>query len=660
MANHEELKPNLTRLLLQQLEDSYWSIGQSGRKQRCVAGAPSIGFAPQTGLVAMSACKNTWLQAPEKLVAAEYRPRSFLRRRAPDEIETALTQLDQGALNMVKRSFRSNLDLAEFAEAIVSTGTYDADRILAFVSGVVDLYLEVFRSQSERAAEPAVKWAQVASLGPKSSSSNLAQVRRSNLVDCAKHMGSMIRKINWMPSLEMLTTVEGTESVYFWSPTMAWESRMVTPQLPADFFEHQKPLWTVHAVAWDNDAQDLVALLSNRFLIFWRLRNREKGQFQQKKEFRFHATREGRASQWQVLLRTLDPKTGDPEPGSSKARSNSEAAARRDKREARLAAEAAQQLDIWWNASMKTWVTADYAGRRRLPKTANSNRHADSKGQIVDVFHMSQQEANKICGELLSEAPQSAEDVLLVMLGALLVILAESRALKRPDTAKWKETAEPEVAEADMRTARDELQQAEAFLKENGTALPQDKVQPLCALCTRFTQFAHQLGASQDVMVSQGMAPSKVQGGDLHPLPDYQQRVMIVEQEPKQEGEMDELFDTAEEEPPPPNVPASFCPFFESGNCQAGDACVFSHSTTAPEGGETESKKDQLAAYKSRLMEEASYLQIFDFVGLPRDGAIGYEDFLKLASSKNGLIYPVEEERRTLGQDKSIDKYLKE
>lgn len=27
------------------------------------------------------------------------------------------------------------------------------------------------------------------------------------------------------------------------------------------------------------------------------------------------------------------------------------------------------------------------------------------------------------------------------------------------------------------------------------------------------------------------------------------------------------------------------------------------------------------------------------------------EDFLKLASAKNGLIYPVEEERRTLGQD---------
>ena len=57
------------------------------------------------------------------------RPRSFLRRRAPDEIETALTQLDQQALHMVKQSFKRNLDLMEFAKAIVSTGTYDADRV---------------------------------------------------------------------------------------------------------------------------------------------------------------------------------------------------------------------------------------------------------------------------------------------------------------------------------------------------------------------------------------------------------------------------------------------------------------------------------------------------------------------------------------------------
>lgn len=52
--------------------------------------------------------------------------------------------------------------------------------------------------------------------------------------------------------------------------------------------------------------------------------------------------------------------------------------------------------------------------------------------------------------------------------------------------------------------------------------------------------------------------------------------------------------------------------------------------------------------------------KIFDYLTLPRDGQIGYDDFLKLASTKNGLIYPVEEERRALGQDKSIDKYLKE
>lgn len=382
----EEVPENLCRLLLKQFEEAYWSTGRDKPRFE-VATPPSL----------------------QDLISAEYRPKSFLRRRAPDEIETALTQLDQGALNMVKQSFKKNLDLADFAKAIVSTGTYDADRVLAFVSGVVDLYLEVFRSQSDN-DEKAVKWAQLmnhfiespeivmfegsevasAIVGPKSASSNnLAQVRRSNLVDCAKHMGSGIRKINWMPSLEMLTTVEGTESVYFWSPSMAWDTaRVVTPQLPADYFDEQKPLWTVHAVAWDNDLQDLVALLSNRFLIFWRLRNREKGQFQQKKEFRFHATRqEGKTGTfpWKVHLRTMDHKNEaqQEEVVRSKVKEPTETVLglkekatvrpkdpqvtmRKEKREARLAAEAAQQLDIWWNASMKVWVTADYEGRLYL------------------------------------------------------------------------------------------------------------------------------------------------------------------------------------------------------------------------------------------------------------------------------------------------------
>ena len=385
----DPLRPNLCRLLLKQLEEAYWSTGREKPRGEAVFETPS--------------CQD--------LIEAEYRPKSFLRRRAPDEIETALTQLDQGALNMVKQSFKHNLDLSDFAKAIVSTGTYDADRILAFVSGVVDLYLEVFRSQAH-SDEKSVRWAQLmnhfiespeivmfegsevasAILGPKSAStSNSAQVRRSNLVDCAKHMGVGIRKIQWMPSLEMITTVEGTESVYFWSPSMSWDSaRIVTPQLPADYYDEGKPLWTVHAVAWD-EAQDLVALLSNRFLVFWRLRNREKGQFQQKKEFRFHATRqEGKSGTfpWKVHLRSVDPKNGEEVSEQEvatkaakkevpeillgeKAKVNvrpkdPQVAARKEKREQRLAAEAAQQLDIWWNASMKVWVSADYEGRLYL------------------------------------------------------------------------------------------------------------------------------------------------------------------------------------------------------------------------------------------------------------------------------------------------------
>eukprot|EP00913_Durusdinium_trenchii_P002496 g2308.t1 len=419
----EEVPENLCRLLLKQFEEAYWSTGRdkprfevatppslqdliSAEYRRGVGGeddveGSSISFLCEDSCLAMICI--SFFAADERVVG----PKSFLRRRAPDEIETALTQLDQGALNMVKQSFKKNLDLADFAKAIVSTGTYDADRVLAFVSGVVDLYLEVFRSQSDN-DEKAVKWAQLmnhfiespeivmfegsevasAIVGPKSASSNnLAQVRRSNLVDCAKHMGSGIRKINWMPSLEMLTTVGAS--------SMAWDTaRVVTPQLPADYFDEQKPLWTVHA--------DLVALLSNRFLIFWRLRNREKGQFQQKKEFRFHATRqEGKTGTfpWKVHLRTMDPKNeaqqeevvrskvkdierGLPrnghygqEPTETVLGLKEKATVRpkdpqvtmsKEKREARLAAEAAQQLDIWWNASMKVWVTADYEGRLYL------------------------------------------------------------------------------------------------------------------------------------------------------------------------------------------------------------------------------------------------------------------------------------------------------
>eukprot|EP00434_Breviolum_minutum_P037340 symbB.v1.2.033108.t1/scaffold4068.1/size45297/2 len=172
---------------------------------------------------------------------------------------------------------------------------------------------------------------------------------------------------------------------------MSWDSaRIVTPQLPADYYDEGKPLWTVHAVAWD-EAQDLVALLSNRFLVFWRLRNREKGQFQQKKEFRFHATRqEGKSGTfpWKVHLRSVDPKNGEEVSEQEvatkaakkevpeillgeKAKVNvrpkdPQVAARKEKREQRLAAEAAQQLDIWWNASMKVWVSADYEGRLYL------------------------------------------------------------------------------------------------------------------------------------------------------------------------------------------------------------------------------------------------------------------------------------------------------
>ncbi|CAE8597300.1 unnamed protein product, partial [Polarella glacialis] len=341
-------QPSLLRLLLQQLEELWHGAAKDK---------------------AWKAPKTAGNQTRKALLSAPYRPKAYLRRRAPDEIEAVLTQLDQGALDMVKSSFSAkSLDLTHFAEAIVRTGTYDAERVLAFIAGIVDLYLEVLRSQSERAEggdDPAVNWAQLMNhfiespeiamfegsevtggMGKAAVTSHdkVPQVHRSNFVDGAKHMGSGIEKISWIPFIDMLTTVEGTESVYFWSPSVVLDApRSVTPTLPGDCYDQTgKALWTVLACAWDNELQDLVALLSNRLLVVWRLRNREKGQFQQKRELRFNAHRaEGRAkggekeTYWKVFLASIDPKTGEDLHKDPKKHMNerSEAAARREKRD---------------------------------------------------------------------------------------------------------------------------------------------------------------------------------------------------------------------------------------------------------------------------------------------------------------------------------------
>lgn len=51
---------------------------------------------------------------------------------------------------------------------------------------------------------------------------------------------------------------------------------------------------------------------------------------------------------------------------------------------------------------------------------------------------------------------------------------------------------------------------------------------------------------------------------------------------------------------------------------------------------------------------------VFDFLNIQRDGAVSYEQFLKLSSAKNGLIYPIEEGRHNLGNDVSLDALVNE
>merc|ERR1712113_266939 len=51
---------------------------------------------------------------------------------------------------------------------------------------------------------------------------------------------------------------------------------------------------------------------------------------------------------------------------------------------------------------------------------------------------------------------------------------------------------------------------------------------------------------------------------------------------------------------------------------------------------------------------------VFDFLNMDRNGRISYEDFLKLATAKNGLIYPIEEVRHEMREDVSINALLKQ
>eukprot|EP00928_Gymnodinium_smaydae_P014786 TRINITY_DN15435_c1_g1_i1.p1 TRINITY_DN15435_c1_g1~~TRINITY_DN15435_c1_g1_i1.p1 ORF type:complete len:1789 (+),score=436.94 TRINITY_DN15435_c1_g1_i1:132-5498(+) len=341
----------------------------------------------------------------DDLCSAVYDTNRHLRRIHPDEIETVLATFDHKALDQIQTRFGSRaMNLVSFAEAIVHSGTYDPNRVPAFIGGVVDLFFEVQRSQQERAEglpPGTVGWGQVmnhliespeigmfegqnaVSLDSRSrgSSGSTMQLNRSTLIDCAKHAG-MIEKAYWLPYLGDLVTVEGSESMYFWTSARSIDAPRseITPQLPSEYFDETgKALFTVLALAWDAEMQDIVGLLSNRMVIAWRLRSREKGQFQQKRVMRIHASKillplstlgqSTREFSWELDLRVVDTKAESSKPEvkiGDKAKANYDAEERqmmREKRVARQAAEIATMLDIWYLAYLKLFATTDRHGR---------------------------------------------------------------------------------------------------------------------------------------------------------------------------------------------------------------------------------------------------------------------------------------------------------
>lgn len=359
----------------------------------------------------------------------------YLRRRMPNEIEQVLATLAQGELELVKSKFADcTLNMQEFAAAIVHCGTYDSDRVLAFVGGVVDLFLEVLWSHPDFAqgAPPStVRLGQLMNhfiegpelcmfegkelnAGPKAlaAGTSLPQVNKSSIIDAAKHLGH-IEKMCWLPYLEWIATVEGAESVMLWNPLeqrtldqpkeTGKNEKQLKPEFPKEirslyYTDKGQPIFKVLAASWDQESQEITALLSNRTLVGWRLRNREKGQFQEKARIlEIHATRgeypagfaafsagnttqtssstskKSEEDEWKIYLRVVggegagvnNSPSAPPSPEANRAISKDleERLLKREKREERMAREVAEQLDIWWSANMRYWVTADRRGR---------------------------------------------------------------------------------------------------------------------------------------------------------------------------------------------------------------------------------------------------------------------------------------------------------
>lgn len=279
----------------------------------------------------------------------EYDPESYVGKRMPSEIEAVLATIDQGALDLIQKSFgQKALDLHAFVQAIVQAGVYNAEKVLSFIGGVVDLFYEVLRSQplnplSPVTAETARKvfWSQVVNYfiespeiarfessqsGLKTASTSAAErdarpeMFKARFVDRGKHCGQSIEKIFWEPFLDKIATIElGGDSVFFWSPSIAEETaQTVTPKIPemhyevknAKELEFDLDIFSVRSVAWDRESRVLTAILSNKRICCWHLSSREKFIWSQRQQLQTEHLQE----------------------------------------------------DIWWNELLKLWVTTDADG----------------------------------------------------------------------------------------------------------------------------------------------------------------------------------------------------------------------------------------------------------------------------------------------------------
>eukprot|EP00397_Hematodinium_sp_SG-2012_P042371 GEMP01046853.1.p1 GENE.GEMP01046853.1~~GEMP01046853.1.p1 ORF type:complete len:497 (+),score=148.17 GEMP01046853.1:85-1575(+) len=256
-----------------------------------------------------------------------YVPQALIE--AAREVDFIVQIIDHELLGHFREAFKATKlhDFLWFARTLVNAGIYEVDNVVAFLGGVLNLFLGISRAQCpwtrpdgpctcgrERACtcrkeRAQVSWKDMVDYFLTAQADNDAyrppfgqkliakqmfelrpEIKRANVTDHFKHHGSMAGTDYWS-SLETLVSAE-EDTICLWSlsPKLSQLSikvripKMQVEVSPEGNLSCDVDIARVVAVAFD-DKRLVTALMTNRLLVTWSMSHRDTKIFAQKWEF---------------------------------------------------------------------------------------------------------------------------------------------------------------------------------------------------------------------------------------------------------------------------------------------------------------------------------------------------------------------------------------